>query len=73
MESELVPAKDIADKELNACIARIQNRLGIQWGDFASVYFSFRGFSKECKSYEASVQMLTDYITAEREFRREDG
>jgi hypothetical protein len=61
-------AKAIADEELNECIARIQNRLGVEYGDFASVYFT----GEEGSRYEQAVQMLADYIEAEREFRREE-
>ena len=68
MESELVPAEDIADEELRACIARIQDRLGIERDGIASVYFT--GF--EGSLFEGAVHMLTDYIIAERQFNRED-
>ncbi len=58
----------IAEEELNACVGRIQKRIGIKEGDFAAIYFS--GISDESRGYEEGVQMLTDYITAEREYRR---
>jgi len=58
--------RDIADEELNECLARIQKRIGVEYGDFASIYFS--GISKESKGYEAAVQMLTTYIIAENKF-----
>ncbi len=56
----------IADEEFNECLARIQERLDVEDGHFASIYFS--GISKESKGYEAAVQMLTTYIIAENKF-----
>lgn len=71
MENKHTSAETIADEELRECIGRIQGRIGVEHDGIASFYFSFAGYSKEAKSFEAAVQMLTDYIKAEREFVRD--
>ena len=61
-------ARELADRELNEAIARIQKALGQKYGDFASVYFT----GENEKLYNRAVDMLADYVAAESGFGAPD-
>jgi hypothetical protein len=60
-----VESKANADRELNDTIARIQKDLGVEYGDFASVWFT----GENGERYDDAVKLLSEYIEAERAFR----
>ena len=58
----------LANRELEACLARIQERLGVTTGDFAGTYFT----GKNKTWYNHAVGMLADYIEAENRWNEPD-
>ena len=60
-------SKNTAEKEVNEALARIQKQMGVEYGDFASVFFS----GEKGEQLDAAIDLIAEYIEAEAAFRLE--
>ncbi len=54
-----------AEKEVNETISRIQKNLGVEYGDFAGVYFT----GEKGEQLDAAIDLIAEYIEAEVAFQ----